>query len=131
MKVSIFDKQLIRGFYAILSVVSVITSLLLIFIEIPSESKVIIGIVAVSILILIYVFEWIRSNKKQSIELSIASSPVEIKYGDLFEEDGLKVIAFNEYFDTKVDERIIASGSMNGYFINNKVSNVGEYSEHD
>ncbi|WP_245192208.1 macro domain-containing protein [Salmonella enterica] len=28
---------------------------------------------------------------------------VTVKAGDLFRQDGFKVIAFNEYFDTQVD----------------------------
>jgi hypothetical protein len=32
-------------------------------------------------------------------------------------QEGLKVIAFNEYFDTQVDERIIAQASLNAKVI--------------
>jgi hypothetical protein len=47
-----------------------------------------------------------------------------IKTGDIFEEDGLKVIAFNEYFDTQVDNRIISENTLNGKYINSKISDV-------
>ncbi len=40
----------------------------------------------------------------------------------MFSEDGFKVIPFNEYFDTIVDENIIASSSLNGIYINNHLS---------
>ncbi len=49
--------------------------------------------------------------------LTIEESTVVIKTGDIFKQEGLKVIAFNEYFDTQVDERIIAQASLNGKFI--------------
>lgn len=53
----------------------------------------------------------------REINLTIEESTVVIKTGDIFKQEGLKVIAFNEYFDTQVDERIIAQASLNGKFI--------------
>ena len=44
-----------------------------------------------------------------------------MKLGDIFEEEELKVIAFNEYFDTIVDDDIIAKNSLNGIFITTKL----------
>jgi hypothetical protein len=38
--------------------------------------------------------------------------------GDIFQQPGLKAIAFNEHFDTKVDNEIISEKSLNGIFIN-------------
>ena len=40
-------------------------------------------------------------------------------YGDIFKRDGIKVIPFNEYFDTTVDNKIISEISLNGQYINN------------
>ena len=56
----------------------------------------------------------------REINLTIEESTVVIKTGDIFKQEGLKVIAFNEYFDTQVDERIIAQASLNGKFIRGK-----------
>lgn len=60
---------------------------------------------------------WILANKKDEKKLKINSTNIVIKYGDLFEEEGLKVIAFNEFFDTQVDDKVIATSSLNGIFI--------------
>ena len=60
---------------------------------------------------------WILANKKNEKNLKINSTNIVIKYGDLFEEEGLKVIAFNEFFDTQVDDKVIAASSLNGIFI--------------
>ncbi|MGL5278349.1 MAG: macro domain-containing protein [Cetobacterium sp.] len=49
--------------------------------------------------------------------LNINGSKVIIKVGDIFTEEGLKTIAFNEYFDTIVDNEIISEASLNGKFI--------------
>ena len=62
---------------------------------------------------------WIYANKRNSISLTINNSTVEVKFGDLFsEESDWKSIAFNEYYDTIVDDEIIAQSTLNGIFIN-------------
>lgn len=61
---------------------------------------------------------WFRANQLTNINIDIDGSNVNIKCGDLFSEEGLKTIAFNEYFDTIVDDKIISTKSLNGIFIN-------------
>ena len=68
-------------------------------------------------LLLCYVVVWIWSNRLNNVNINIEGSAVQIKVGDLFQQDGLKVVAFNEYFDTQVDNRIISDQSLNGIFI--------------
>ena len=58
-----------------------------------------------------------RANKETSKKLLINDTDVEIVFGDIFVQDGIKVIAFNEYFDTQVDNRIISETSLNGQYI--------------
>lgn len=129
MKINLFNKKIIQSFYAILSFFSVITSLLFIFIDIPQKCKYSIGFIASIILIIIYLIIWLVSNKLSRLHISISSSPVEIKFGDIFEEDGLKVISFNEFFDVKVDEKLIASTTLNGYYVTHKISNIDEFNQ--
>lgn len=118
MKVKLFDKQIIVWFYSLLSVVSVITSIAFLFLEIEQKYKALIGIIVCVIFILSYLIIWIYANKRNSITLSINNSTVEIKYGDIFkEESDWKSIAFNEYFDTLVDDKIIAHSTLNGMYI--------------
>ena len=67
----------------------------------------------------IYIIIWLYYKKQNSIRLKINNSEIEVKFGDIFAEDAeLKAIAFNEYFDTKVDNVIISESSLNGQFIN-------------
>lgn len=67
------------------------------------------------------------------ININVEGSDVTIKVGDIFQQPGLKVIAFNEYFDTQVDNRIIAESSLNGTFIkchlNGAVENLDSHIE--
>ncbi|MNO25492.1 hypothetical protein D3C76_153320 [compost metagenome] len=59
------------------------------------------------------------------MRLVVNNSIVNIKIGDIFNETDLKVIAFNEYFDTQVDNRIISEKSLNGIFLKNVFTDCG------
>lgn len=63
---------------------------------------------------------------RERIELDINGNQVEIVEGDLFAQDGKKVIPFNEYFDTNVDDIVISHSSLNGIFINHYVDDPTE-----
>ena len=124
MKLMIFDKKILHKFYGILGAISVITSIVFLFVDIDTKYKAAIGLAALVILIVIYVGIWIHSNFRKNIKLKINTSEVEVKFGDIFlEQADLKVIAFNEYFDTLVDDKIIAKKSLNGIFINKFFAN--------
>lgn len=116
-KVDFFDRQLIKNFKEKISTLSTVFSLFLIFVEIPTDKKAVAGIVFVLALIIFYVILWQNANKLKLVELDIEGSKVTIKSGDIFLERGFKVIAFNEYFDTIVDDKIISGHSLNGVFI--------------
>ncbi|MNC02998.1 hypothetical protein D3C75_503890 [compost metagenome] len=117
-KVSFFDSQLMKNFKERISTTSTVLSLALIFVEIPAQMKALAGAIFIGLLIVVYVWLWHRANQLKSVDLDIEGSKVTVKAGDLFLERGLKVIAFNEYFDTIVDDRIISAHSLNGVFIN-------------
>lgn len=132
MKVGLFDYQVKILFWKIFSKYSAVISFFLLFDFIPTDIKKIIneicpflmrnqwvyGVIAIIISIGIYFWIWYRLNKLQSVNIKIDGCDVCIKAGDLFSEPDLKVIAFNEYFDTQVDDKIIASASLNGIYIN-------------
>lgn len=46
-----------------------------------------------------------------------------MKYGDIFEEDGWKVISVNNFFDNIVDEDLVSSQSLHGHVLNKYWSN--------
>lgn len=116
-KVGLFDKRVIENFLKITSGISATLSLLVLFVDIPSECKIIYGWLFLGLLFIIYLLIWIWSNNLNNININVEGSDVTIKVGDIFLEPGLKAIAFNEYFDTQVDNIIIAEGSLNGVFI--------------
>lgn len=122
LKVSFFDKKVRDLFFKYASAISGLIAAVVLFWDIPEEYKTPAGHICIATLIIIYILIWIRSNKIKSIDLSVEGSTVTIKTGDIFAESGLKVIAFNEYFDTQVDDFIIAQQSINGIFITRYLS---------
>lgn len=116
-KVSFFDRRVIENFLKVTAFISTALSLIVIFIDIPKDCKEVYGGIFLISLLLIYFGIWDWSNKLTKINVTIEGSDVTIKVGDIFQEPDFKVIAFNEYFDTQVDNKIISEGSLNGVFI--------------
>lgn len=122
MKVNLFNKGVRNKFWVYFSVISGILSFILLFNIVPDEYKDYLkcfGYISFILLIIIYLIIWIKANCLTDVNIDVDGSTVNIKSGDLFSQDGYKVIPFNEYFDTVVDEKIISSSSLNGIFINN------------
>ncbi len=126
MKVGFFDKKLWRDYCNIISVICGIVSFIVIFIDIPTDKKLTIGITFFVVLCIIFGFMFIRANRIKEKVLQINGTKFVVKFGDLFSERGLKTITFNEYFDTIVDERLISSNTINGKFLNDKVANIAQ-----
>ncbi|MCA8291683.1 macro domain-containing protein [Burkholderia vietnamiensis] len=130
-KVKFLDRRLRKKFLEITSVISVSLSLFAIFVDIPNGQKLLYGLIFLSSLLVIYLILWLWSNNLDSIDIKIEDSKVTIKTGDIFKQPGLKAIAFNEYFDTQVDNIIIGEGSLNGIFIKNYLNvSVSELDRH-
>lgn len=121
-KIGFFDSKIIKKFSEWTSGISTVASLTLIFIDIPKENKYTLGIIFVLGLVALYLYIWWWLGNLRNIDINVDGSTVTIKEGDLFKEAGFKAIAFNEYFDTKVDEKIISSKSINGIFLKKYLS---------
>jgi len=128
MKISFFDNKLIEDYWNSISIISTIISFVLIFVSVPDDWKIktACAVILTIILVYIYIHKWKQANKLQNISMKINKTNVTVKCGDIFEEEGLKVIAFNEYFDTIVDDEIISRNSLNGIFINSHISSIEE-----
>ena len=117
MKVSLLNRALWKEYYSILSVISVVASLLFLFLKIPDDKEIYFLIGFVICLVISFLGIWYRANHISKITLKINNSILEIDSGDIFEEDGFKVIAFNEFFDTQVDDILISKNTLNGKYI--------------
>lgn len=118
MKVKITDKAVWQEFLKKVSIISAIFSIAFIFIDVSEQYKNYAGLSVVLFFAVLYVYLWWRYNNLKNLNLVIDGSKVSILTGSLFEQSGLKAIAFNEYFDTQVDDRIISRNSLNGIYIN-------------
>lgn len=126
MKVKIFNKKLWEEYYTVLSVISVITSLLFLFLKIPDDKELICLFAFIGCLIIAFITIWYRANNIKKVALSINNSTLEIEVGDIFEETGFKIIAFNEFFDTQVDDVVISKNTLNGKYITRFYSQTSE-----
>lgn len=130
IKVSFFDKRIFKRFLEITSALSVTLATVVIFFDIPKDYKHLAAWLFGGVLALIYLAIWHWSNNLNSININIEGSSVGIKVGDIFEQPGLKAIAFNEYFDTQVDNKIISEGSINGIFIKKHLKSVSDLNDY-
>lgn len=69
--------------------------------------------------VFIFVVIYIVLDKifKNQIEIKIQKTQVLIKRGDVFNENGWKVISCDSHFDTRVDDVVIAHKSLQGKFV--------------
>lgn len=74
------------------------------------------------IVVIVFTIKYYRAKK--GISIKIRGINVNIRQGDIFKEKGWKVIAFNEFFDTTVDDIVIARNTLNGIFIEHHVKNL-------
>lgn len=122
IKVSFFDPNVHKRSVKIIAGTSFTLAAILLFVDIPSEYKIGAGVAFLFTLTLIHFATWVHANLLREIKIEIEGSKVHILTGDIFEQKGLKAIAFNEYFDTQVDNIIISKASLNGQFIENRLT---------
>lgn len=130
-KVDFLDRRVFELFVKLAAAISTGISTIVLFIDIPKENKSEFGWYFLGVLLLSYLIIWIWSNNLNKIKIKVEGSPVTIKVGDIFEQPGLKAIAFNEYLDTLVDDKVIAQKSLNGIFLNKHLDiTVSELDRH-
>lgn len=118
MKIGLFDKKVRADAAKIVSVIAGALTTLLAFIDVCVCLKYAIGVAFLLCAIIIYLIVWYKANTKTSISLKIRDTTVTIKFGNMFNEPGKKAINFNEYFDTQVDDVVIAANTLNGIIVN-------------
>lgn len=79
--------------------------------------------------VVIYIVCLVHVNRVSKVELKYDESSIVIKQGDIFSSSFktkkvMRVFAFNEYFDTKVDNEIISENTLNGQFIKKEIKDV-------
>lgn len=127
IKANVLDQRVWNIVFRFVSIISTIFSFILTFIDsISSEVKVYMLIVLLVIFLVFYIGVLLYVSFKKEIKINVNSSTLNIMEGDIFNQDGLKVIAFNEFFDTQADNILISQNSLNGKYINKFYSNEEE-----
>lgn len=139
MKIKPWNKNLCKLFLRKMSFIFGISTGILTFIDFSRNFKLDIFYFLIVLSIVIYLILWIKANLKTNITIDYEGSNIEIKEGDILNEynndDSFRVFAFNEYFDTKVDDKIIAASTLNGKILNQlseyeKINGLIEKDEH-
>lgn len=121
MRISLFEKKVLDVFFKTLSALFTVISFVFIFIPEPNvQTKETIILSLIVLVVIIYLLIYIYYLKLKKVKLKINNTEVNIFFGDIFSMPKMKVIAFNEYFDTLVDDIIISRHSLNGILIKNK-----------
>lgn len=129
MKVRPFDRRVFKKSVEAIAAVSTVLSVVLLFVDIPDDRKIQFGLAFMLILAAIHLVSWVWTNRLRDVSLDVEGSLVNIKTGDIFQQPGFKAIAFNEYLDTQVDDKVISQLSLNGVFIDSHLA--GSVSELD
>lgn len=129
LKLRKFDLLIVKALAPTLSFVVAVVSFAFIFLPTPSEWKQRLGLFAVILVSIVFIllFKWWLISRRNLLKLKIAGVNIVITTGNIWNEGGLKVIAFNEYFDTIVDDCIIAKKSLNGQYVQKKVIDLNDF----
>lgn len=130
VKVPLLSKRIVMSFSGKLNWILALFSVVALFVPFEGDCKLWAAIILTVIIIITYFLTWLYCNCSKSVTLKIRKNKIVVKEGDLFKQKGKKIIPFNEYFDTQVDDIVIAKGSLNGIYINNYVENVADLDKH-
>lgn len=80
-------------------------------------------------LLVAVIYAILKGIQKRPIRFLINGNRGEIRIGNIFSTDGMRVIPFNEFYDTKVDDVVISKKSLNGVFITGYVKDIEHLKE--
>ena len=127
-KVKFYDYILWKNYLSVLGIMSSIVTLISFFItarDMVFDIRPAVNIF-IAVLLLIFVFMWWNANHQKEVRLKINNTKVRIQEGNIFElldkkpenrKGEISIIAVNDYYDTIVDDRIIAKKTLHGQYI--------------
>lgn len=124
IKVSPLSKTLWKRYLAFVSAASIFASFFFVAIQVSDKYRPYVLISIAVALVLYYLLLWTLANRATSKTMNVNGSSLVVKVGDIFQEGELRVINFNEYFDTVVDDKLISKSSLNGIFLDNHVQDI-------
>ncbi|MBD5440367.1 MAG: hypothetical protein HDR33_05030 [Treponema sp.] len=119
-KISFFDKKLLQNTGALISIFASIATLVFVFIKLPDWFllKLFLSVVLLLIILCFHFYRWSKANNMSALSIKIRNTNVKIDFvEDIFTQSGIKIIACNEYFDTRADDVLVSKASIHGQFL--------------
>ena len=79
-----------------------------------------------AVLIGLFLYDWYEANQTCHAEIKINGTNVKVYVGDIFDQEGLKVIGVNNYIDLIPDDIVLSTSTLHGKFM---LSHQGELDE--
>lgn len=119
LKVSIKDKNLWKEYGSHVAAISSVVTLISFCIPIPEgwKWKISFSIIFILYLIILFIYKWYCANQTDCAHLWINDTKVNIQIGDLFTQEGLKIIGVNNYIDLVADDIIVSKKTLHGKFV--------------
>lgn len=127
-KVSFNDKNLWKAYSSQVGVISSLVTLVAFCIP-PSGGwtwKIICSIIFVLGLGILFVYKWYKANQADYAELKINGTKVKVQIGNLFEQEGLKIIGVNNYIDLVADDVVVSKRTLHGKFVERHQNEIQE-----
>lgn len=128
LKVSIKDRNLWREYSAQVAIISSVVTIISFCAPSSSSWKWRIGssILFIFFLMSLFIYDWYRANQTQYAYLKINGTNVNVQIGDIFDQEGIKIIGVNNYIDLVADDVIIAKATLHGQFIMRHENEIDE-----
>lgn len=112
-------RLLLTRFWAALAILQAVKNLLSL---IPQIKQVVdgYGIICFTLIVIVSLLYsyYVLCSKRKSLSLKLNKrTTLNVFYGDLFAQEGMKVIPVNEYFDTHLGDGIVAPNTVHGLFL--------------
>lgn len=129
MKLRFFNKRLRNNYLKIASILLTVESFILIFIDLSSNIKLPVLFVSLLIYAFLYIAMYLQARTIVKREIDLGNTKITVKFGDLFDEEGLKVISCNEFFDSQVDGALISSKTLHGKVMTEYITDISDFDQ--
>lgn len=116
-KVSFRNNKLWKSYGAKVGIISSVITLVSFCVSVPERWKA--GCLLLFLITLgaLFLLDWYKANQIKSAVLKINGTTVNIYIGDLFQQEGLKVIGVNNYIDLVADDVVVSKATLHGQFV--------------